>query len=211
MIFDLGFGGYNFSWDVAEKAFAQDLVPHTISSDLQQYNVVRPVKSLANVMSAMMRLGYDAASNRRARDWQSGQGPFADRPGRHAEARHAGRHHGVPRQVRRIRDARLLYSGAQSGEADRSRSSRSRTASGSMRTSRWGRRRTTGSSRFAEDHVPSRASKLSDQQRAFLSSLAANLARRRVGGRHSAERSTSKRQLSFRTFSIDVRQAEGCR
>ena len=27
VIFDLGFGGYNFSWDVAEKAFAQDLVP----------------------------------------------------------------------------------------------------------------------------------------------------------------------------------------
>ena len=39
------------------KAFAQDLVPHTISSDLQQFNVVRPVKSLANVMSAMMRIG----------------------------------------------------------------------------------------------------------------------------------------------------------
>jgi dihydroorotase len=57
VIFDLGFGGYNFSWDVAEKAFAQGLVPHTISSDLQQFNVVRPVKSLANVMSAMMRLG----------------------------------------------------------------------------------------------------------------------------------------------------------
>src|SRR4029077_17758650 len=57
VIFDLGFGGYNFSWDVAEKSFAQDLIPHTISSDLQQFNVVRPVKSLANVMSAMMRLG----------------------------------------------------------------------------------------------------------------------------------------------------------
>jgi len=57
VIFDLGFGAYNFSWKVAEAAFAQDLVPHTISSDLQQFNVVRPVKSLANVMSAMMRLG----------------------------------------------------------------------------------------------------------------------------------------------------------
>jgi dihydroorotase len=57
VLFDLGFGGYNFSWAVAEKAFAQDLVPHTISSDLQQFNVVRPVKSLANVMSAMVRLG----------------------------------------------------------------------------------------------------------------------------------------------------------
>ena len=57
MLFDLGFGGYNFSWDVAEKAFAQGVIPHTISSDLQQFNVVRPAKSLANVMSLMMRLG----------------------------------------------------------------------------------------------------------------------------------------------------------
>ncbi|WP_414463723.1 amidohydrolase family protein [Hyphomicrobium sp. DY-1] len=57
VIFDLGFGGYNFSWDVAEKAFAQGIVPHTISSDLQQFNVVRPAKSLANVLSIMMHLG----------------------------------------------------------------------------------------------------------------------------------------------------------
>ncbi len=57
VLFDLGFGGYNFSWDVAEKAFAQGLIPHTISSDLQQFNVVRPVMSLANVMGAMLKLG----------------------------------------------------------------------------------------------------------------------------------------------------------
>ena len=57
VLFDLGFGGYNFSWDIAEKAYAQDLVPHTISSDLQQFNVVRPVQSLANVMSVMRKLG----------------------------------------------------------------------------------------------------------------------------------------------------------
>ena len=57
VIFDLGFGGYNFSWDVAEKAFAQEVVPHTISSDLQQFNVVRPAKSLANVLSICLRLG----------------------------------------------------------------------------------------------------------------------------------------------------------
>ena len=57
VLFDVGFGGYNFSWDVAEKAFAQDIIPHTISSDLQQFNIVRPAKSLANVMSCMLRLG----------------------------------------------------------------------------------------------------------------------------------------------------------
>ncbi len=61
MLFDLGFGGYNFSWAVAEKAFAQDLIPHTISSDLQQFNVVRPVKSLANVMGSMLYLGMSLA------------------------------------------------------------------------------------------------------------------------------------------------------
>ena len=56
VLFDLGFGGYNFSWDVAEKACAQGVIPHTISSDLQQFNVVRPAKSLANVMSVMLRI-----------------------------------------------------------------------------------------------------------------------------------------------------------
>jgi dihydroorotase len=57
VLFDLGFGGYNFSWDVAEQAYAEGLVPYTISSDLQQFNVVRPAKSLANVLSVMMHLG----------------------------------------------------------------------------------------------------------------------------------------------------------
>ena len=56
-LFDIGFGGYNFSWSVAERAFAQDLRPHIVSSDLQQFNVMGPVYSLANVMSVMMRLG----------------------------------------------------------------------------------------------------------------------------------------------------------
>lgn len=57
VLFDVGFGGYNFSWRVAERAYAQGLVPHIISSDLQQHNVNGPVYSLANVMSVMLRLG----------------------------------------------------------------------------------------------------------------------------------------------------------
>jgi dihydroorotase len=57
VLLDVGFGGYNFSWRVAERAFAQDLVPHLISSDLQQHNVTGPVYSLANVMSVMLHLG----------------------------------------------------------------------------------------------------------------------------------------------------------
>ncbi len=57
VLFDIGFGGYNFSWDVAEKAYAQDLVPHLLSSDLQQFNVNGPTYSLANVLSVFLRLG----------------------------------------------------------------------------------------------------------------------------------------------------------
>ena len=57
VLFDVGFGGYNFTWKVAEQATRQGLWPDTISSDLQQFNVVTPVKSLANVMTAMMILG----------------------------------------------------------------------------------------------------------------------------------------------------------
>jgi len=57
VLFDVGFGGYNFSWSVAEKVMAQGLVPQIISSDLQQFNVLGPVYSLAHVMGACMRLG----------------------------------------------------------------------------------------------------------------------------------------------------------
>jgi dihydroorotase len=57
VLFDVGFGGTNFSWRVAEEASSEGFLPDTISSDLQQFNVVKPVKSLANVMSAMMFLG----------------------------------------------------------------------------------------------------------------------------------------------------------
>jgi dihydroorotase len=57
VLFDISFGGLNFSWKVAEKCFEQGLVPHMISSDLQQYNVVYPCLSLANVMSMFLRLG----------------------------------------------------------------------------------------------------------------------------------------------------------
>ncbi len=57
VLFDIGFGGYNFSWDVAEKAYAQGLVPDMISSDLQQFNVTGPVYSLANVLGVFLHLG----------------------------------------------------------------------------------------------------------------------------------------------------------
>jgi dihydroorotase len=57
VFFDVAFGGLNFSWKVAETCFKQDLIPHMISSDLQQYNVVYPCRSLSNVMSMFLYLG----------------------------------------------------------------------------------------------------------------------------------------------------------
>ena len=57
VLFDVGFGGFNFSWRVAERAWALGFFPDIISSDLQQFNVAGPAYSLANVMTCFMKLG----------------------------------------------------------------------------------------------------------------------------------------------------------
>lgn len=57
VFFDLAFGGFNFSFDVADRLMDQGIVPSTISSDLQQINVTGPVYSLMHVMSVMMAMG----------------------------------------------------------------------------------------------------------------------------------------------------------
>jgi dihydroorotase len=57
VLFDIGMGSYGFAWDVAEKTLAQGLRPNFISSDLQQFNVLNPTYSLANVMTMCLRLG----------------------------------------------------------------------------------------------------------------------------------------------------------
>ena len=59
VLFDIGMGSTNFSFDIAEKAIAQDLLPHTISSDLQQFNVMHPVYSFTNVLTCMLALGFE--------------------------------------------------------------------------------------------------------------------------------------------------------
>ena len=61
VLFDVGFGAFNFDWDLAEKCFAQDLRPHIISSDLQQFNVISPAFSLANIMGMFLHLGMTPA------------------------------------------------------------------------------------------------------------------------------------------------------
>jgi dihydroorotase len=57
VLFDTGHGAFNFSFDVAERALAQGFVPDTISSDLQQANVLGPVYSLMHCMSGLMAIG----------------------------------------------------------------------------------------------------------------------------------------------------------
>ena len=54
---DVGHGAGSFSFDTAEKAMAQDLIPGTISSDLHQFNVNGPVFDLATTLSKFMHLG----------------------------------------------------------------------------------------------------------------------------------------------------------
>src|SRR5262249_42233858 len=55
--FDVGHGAGSFSFDVAEKALKQELLPGTISSDLHQANVHGPVFDLATTLSKFLHLG----------------------------------------------------------------------------------------------------------------------------------------------------------
>ena len=69
VLFDVGFGAFNFGWDLAEKCFAQDLRPDIISSDLQQFNVIGPAFSLANIMGMFLELGMTPAEIIEAVTW----------------------------------------------------------------------------------------------------------------------------------------------
>jgi dihydroorotase len=54
---DVGHGRGSFSFEVAEKALKQDLLPGTISSDVHRYNVEGPVFDLATTLSKFLHLG----------------------------------------------------------------------------------------------------------------------------------------------------------
>ena len=56
---DLGHGQGSFDFRVAEQALAQEVIPHTISSDLHAHNVDGPVFDLASTISKFMLLGLD--------------------------------------------------------------------------------------------------------------------------------------------------------
>lgn len=54
---DIGHGAGSFSFDTAEKALRQGVLPGTISSDVHQYNVNGPVFDLATTLSKFLHLG----------------------------------------------------------------------------------------------------------------------------------------------------------
>ena len=54
---DIGHGAGSFSFDTAEKALKQELLPGTISSDVHQYNYNGPVFDLATTLSKFLHLG----------------------------------------------------------------------------------------------------------------------------------------------------------
>jgi len=54
---DIGHGAGSFSFDTAEKALKQDLLPGTISSDVHQFNVNGPVFDQATTLSKFLHLG----------------------------------------------------------------------------------------------------------------------------------------------------------
>jgi dihydroorotase len=54
---DIGHGAGSFSFDTAEKALRQELLPGTISSDVHQFNVNGPVYDLATTLSKFLHLG----------------------------------------------------------------------------------------------------------------------------------------------------------
>lgn len=57
--FDVGHGQGSFDFTVAERALAQDLPPHTISSDLHAHDIEGPVFDLATTLSKFLLLGLD--------------------------------------------------------------------------------------------------------------------------------------------------------
>jgi dihydroorotase len=174
VLFDLGFGGYNFSWDVAEKAFAQDLIPHTISSDLQQFNVVRPVKSLANVMSAMLLLGMSLRDVIERVTWNPAKAlSLTDRAGSLKP--------GNPADITIFRvdsgqfDISDCYTKVRKGDKLIVPLITFKNGERYEANLAMGQEESNWFLQIAEDHVPPATAALSDRQRNFLNTLATNL------------------------------------
>ena len=65
--FDIGHGCGSFSWEAADQALAEGLVPDSISTDLHRYSIERPVVDLPTTMSRFLELGLSLAEVVRGR------------------------------------------------------------------------------------------------------------------------------------------------
>jgi dihydroorotase len=55
--FDIGHGCGSFSWEAADQALAEGLLPDSISTDLHRYSIERPVVDLPTTLSRFLELG----------------------------------------------------------------------------------------------------------------------------------------------------------
>lgn len=174
VLFDVGFGAFNFDWDLAETCFTQDLRPHIISSDLQQFNVISPAFSLANIMGMFLHLGMTSAEVIDAVTWAPAKAlSLTDKggslkPGMPADVTVFDLEEGAfdtldtfdkTRVVNRRFVPSMVFKNGVEHEIDMTRCQDDKN---------W-------LLQFAEDHVPEAARHLSGVQRDFLGALADSL------------------------------------
>jgi dihydroorotase len=73
IIFDIGFGGGSFFWDVAIPAFQQGLKPNTISTDLHTGSMNGGMKTMLNVASTILNMGMPLQEVIEASTWKPAQ------------------------------------------------------------------------------------------------------------------------------------------
>lgn len=73
IIFDVGFGGGSFFYDVAVPAVEQGLKPNTISTDFHTGSMNGGMKNMLNVVSTMMNLGMSLQEVIAASTWKPAQ------------------------------------------------------------------------------------------------------------------------------------------
>lgn len=176
VLFDIGFGSFNFSWDVATACFAQDLRPHIVSSDLQQFGVVGPVFSLAHIMGIFKHLGMTVSEVVDSVTWAPAKAlSLTDRAG--------SLRPGLPADITVFRTEAGTFSVADTYEKFRPIEGRIAPVMAFKRGVRYDSDVTRCQDErnwvlmIAEDHVPEAAGRLSRGQIDFLAALAGELER----------------------------------
>lgn len=70
IIFDIGFGGGSFFYDVAVPAFEQGLRPNTISTDIHTGSMNGGMKNMLNAVSTLMNMGMSLPEVIEASTWE---------------------------------------------------------------------------------------------------------------------------------------------